>query len=847
MSLFFADMVREQSIATGTGDLALGGAVEGHRRFADAVPSGASFQYSITGIDHPEEWETGEGELGPGDSLVRSPLASSAGGAAVDFSAGVKIIALAAAAAWFNQQEQEPTIADVAGLQEALDEKAALAGATFAGAVEAPALTLGTPLALDFGGTGAADAEAARVNLELGSIALQNADAVAITGGSIAASSLSVDAPLVALPVSLVDGASGQLLLTVDGSPEANEPVQAALIRSTHNIGSYTNFVFGIGQNCSIEWTPLDETKPCVSERLEYKFEQGGVFVSEGIGELVHVGGEIYRWRYDLWPHDAADRASSLTQRNTDRHKWGAYDGEELMRLFVSEQALRLKDGYKHVFGQNDVPIAVQINAAEDTFLNLPYINAANEYLVCQNMRVSGTVNATTSFIIDGQATITASTSILDLRSGQTRIQNATGSATYATFDDTGASINGALEIATPLSVTEGGTGLEEIAQGDILYASGADTLSALAKDATGTRYLSNTGASNNPAWSQVDLANGVTGDLPFANLAQGDALSVLAVAGNATADFAAIAAASDGHVLRRSGTSLGFGTVATAGIGDDQVTFAKIQSIATAKVLGRTTSGSGDIEELSTTGTGSVVLSASPTFTGTVSCDALTASGIVTATGSFVIDGQATIAAGAAILSLRCATTRIQNGTGTATYATFTSTGASIAGSFACTGNGTLGDGTGDRHTINGNVSVAVSNNASQGVEVTDVAGKNVRLTASDGGIGQPGVGTYTDNDFALLRNATTIATLTSAAVNLASGIVLQASGTQVVTSRRTGWAAMTGTAARGVAAVHAAQTISSPPTQAQVQNIDNSLVIVAQRLKALIDDLTTHGLIGS
>jgi len=55
-------------------------------------------------------------------------------------------------------------------------------------------------------------------------------------------------------------------------------------------------------------------------------------------------------------------------------------------------------------------------------------------------------------------------------------------------------------------------------AQGDLLYASAANTLARLAKDATATRYLSNTGASNNPAWAQINLANGVTGTLPAAN-----------------------------------------------------------------------------------------------------------------------------------------------------------------------------------------------------------------------------------------------------------------------------------------------------------------------------------------
>lgn len=55
-------------------------------------------------------------------------------------------------------------------------------------------------------------------------------------------------------------------------------------------------------------------------------------------------------------------------------------------------------------------------------------------------------------------------------------------------------------------------------AQGDLLYASAANTLARLAKNTTATRYLANTGTSNNPSWDQVNLANGVTGTLPAGN-----------------------------------------------------------------------------------------------------------------------------------------------------------------------------------------------------------------------------------------------------------------------------------------------------------------------------------------
>lgn len=65
--------------------------------------------------------------------------------------------------------------------------------------------------------------------------------------------------------------------------------------------------------------------------------------------------------------------------------------------------------------------------------------------------------------------------------------------------------------------------------------------------------------------------------------------------------------------------------------------------------------------------------------------------------------------------------------------------------------------------------------------------------------------------------------------AVDLRNNAVLRANGTQVLTSRRTGWAAPTGTATR---TTFATGTVT--------------LVQLAERVKALIDDLTTHGVIG-
>ena len=114
-----------------------------------------------------------------------------------------------------------------------------------------------------------------------------------------------------------------------------------------------------------------------------------------------------------------------------------------------------------------------------------------------------------------------------------------------------------------------------------------------------------------------------VATDLAFANLAQGAALSVLGVTGNATADVASIAAGADNDVLRRSGTAVAFGTIAAAAIGSgtvatarlgsgtaDATTFLRGDQTYAAPAAGAITFAGSDTTERTTTSTTSVTLS---------------------------------------------------------------------------------------------------------------------------------------------------------------------------------------------------------------------------------------------
>lgn len=133
-------------------------------------------------------------------------------------------------------------------------------------------------------------------------------------------------------------------------------------------------------------------------------------------------------------------------------------------------------------------------------------------------------------------------------------VSGPTGVHTYS-FPDATTTI---LTTNSAVTVLQGGTGLTSLVQGDLVYASAANTFSALAKNASSTRYLANTGASNNPQWDFVNLVNGATGTLSVVNGGTGTSTLTAnnVIIGNGASPVNFVAPGGNGEVLTASGST---------------------------------------------------------------------------------------------------------------------------------------------------------------------------------------------------------------------------------------------------------------------------------------------------
>jgi hypothetical protein len=159
---------------------------------------------------------------------------------------------------------------------------------------------------------------------------------------------------------------------------------------------------------------------------------------------------------------------------------------------------------------------------------------------------------------------------------------------------------------ATTIDVAKGGTGLNNLGLGLIPFGNGTNALGSSDKLFwnNSTNELNVNGTVKATSF-EGSLTGDVTGNL-IGNASSATMASSVKTNANLTGDVTSV-----GNV-----TTISDNAVTASKISTNAVTFAKIQQLSGNKVLGRSSSESGDVEEISTTGNGDIVRSNSPTLT---------------------------------------------------------------------------------------------------------------------------------------------------------------------------------------------------------------------------------------
>lgn len=128
-------------------------------------------------------------------------------------------------------------------------------------------------------------------------------------------------------------------------------------------------------------------------------------------------------------------------------------------------------------------------------------------------------------------------------------------------------------------------------------------------------------------------------------------------------------------------------------------------------------------------------------------------------------------------------------------------------------------------RTLLNGNTSSITANTTAIDVNATAISANTASITANTTAI-EVNTASITANTTAIEVNAASIALLLPAA---------------------TGWSTATGTESKATFASFTAQSISTDPLQAEVQAIDDHVVVLSQRLAALVNGLFAAGVLST
>jgi hypothetical protein len=587
MAFVLADRVRDTTTTTGTGTVTLSGtAPTGYQTFGDGIGNGNNTYYTINA---DSQWEVGIGTYtASGTTLARNTvLASSNGGALVDFALGVKDV--------FVTYPAEKAVTDVYGTALAATTAANIGGGA-AGSI--PYQTAANTTSLLAAGTGVLIGGATpsytmspsltqvtvagdpTVNLQ---VATKQYVDTQTSAGIHYHQPVRVESPI-NLNATYNNGTAGvgatltnagtQAALVIDGvTVSVNDRVLIYEQTDETQNGIYDVTSVGSG---STNWvlTRSSDADTYVNASPDGLSQGSTVFVQQGttgagetytcntVGTIIFgttaitfaqiSSAQIYSAGTGLTLTGTTFSLTSPVATSLGGTGLTAFtSGGAVYATSTSALTTGTLPATAGGTGQSSYTTGDLVYAASATTLGVIADVATG------NALISGGVGADPSYGKIGLTTHISGT--LAVGNGGTGATTLTGylvgngtAAFTATATIPTSALSGTISLTTQVSGTlgagNGGTGISSYTVGDILYASGTTTLASLPDVATGNALISG-GVSNAPLWGKIGLTTHVSGTLPASNGGSGATTLTGYLKGNGTSAFTASATIPAGDI----------------------------------------------------------------------------------------------------------------------------------------------------------------------------------------------------------------------------------------------------------------------------------------------------------